>query len=193
MAHHRTLAALSALSLMMALPAAANPRSDALEPAESQVNFETDFGPDLITGTMPVAAATVVIDFDNLAASRVTVDLDAGRASASFPFATQAMTGARVLDTANYPLMHFETTEVTALGPTEATLDGTLTLRGIAQAIRLHAAIYRQQGTAPGDLSALVILLTGALNRSAYGANGWSDLVGDQVRLTIHASIVATD
>ena len=57
----------------------------------------------------------------------------------------------------------------------------------------LAASIYRQQGSADGDLSHLTIRLTGAVQRSAFGATGWNDMVGDEVRLDILARIARVD
>ena len=57
----------------------------------------------------------------------------------------------------------------------------------------LQARIYRQDGFKPGDYSHLSILLTGTVNRSDFGATGWSDMVGDQVRLRILARIAQTN
>jgi polyisoprenoid-binding protein YceI len=178
--------------ILISPPVMAAPRAYLLEPAESSVAFETDFGADLISGVMPVAEATIAIDFADLSGSSIEVQLDAGAARASFPFATQAMTGPRVLDTASHPMIRFQSQSVTRAA-SGADVDGMITVRGQTRPIRLHAEIYRQQDTAEGDLTALVVLLTGALRRSDFGADGWSDLVGDEVRLTISASLVAAD
>ena len=81
-----------------ALSAGAEPQRYALQPTASTVGFETDFGPDKITGQMPVTQADLQLDFKNLGASTVVVTLDVTGAQASFPFAAQAMTGPKVLD-----------------------------------------------------------------------------------------------
>ena len=106
-----------ALILMLALAspattATATPTSYALQPALSSVGFETDFGPDLITGAMPVKSADLVIDFDRLQDCTIDVLLDVSGAQASFPFAAQAMKGPKVLDSASYPEMSFTSTAV---------------------------------------------------------------------------------
>jgi polyisoprenoid-binding protein YceI len=74
-----------------------------------------------------------------------------------------------------------------------AEVAGTITIRGVSRPTVLHAGLYRQQGTAPGDLSLLTVHLTGAVNRSEFGATGWSDMVADQVRMDIVAQIQRTD
>jgi polyisoprenoid-binding protein YceI len=182
------ITALIFAAALAAAPAAAAPADYVLEPDTSTVGFETDFGPDRITGRMPVTRADLTIDFDDVASTRIAVTLDVTNAEASFPFAAQAMRGPRVLDAATWPEITFASTAVRRDGD-GARVAGDLTIRGVTRPVTLDARIYRQQGTAEGDRSRLTIRLTGAVNRSAFGATGWSDMVGDQVRLDILARI----
>ena len=186
-----------ALILMLALAspattATATPTSYALQPALSSVGFETDFGPDLITGRMPVTRADLTLDFANVSASHVAVTLNVQGAEASFPFAAQAMKGPKVLDSVDYPEIRFESTAVHKSGD-GAAVEGHVTIRGVTHNMGMQAAFWRQKGHEAGDLSHLTIRLTGAVNRSDFGATGWADMVGDQVRLDILARIERTN
>lgn len=176
------------LALCLSGPALAQPQAYHLQPEISSVGFETDFGPDKITGTMPILKADLTLDFAQVAGSKVAVTLDATGAAASFPFAAQAMRGPKVLDTAEFPQITFTSRKVTPDGA-GATVQGDITIRGVTRPTAFHAEIYRQQGTAEGDLSHLTIRLTGAVQRSDFGATGWRDMVGDEVRLNILARI----
>jgi polyisoprenoid-binding protein YceI len=176
------------LALMGASPALAVPLPYELEATGSTVGFETDFGPDRISGEMPVQSANLVLDFDRVANCRVDVTLDVTGAKASFPFAAQAMKGPKVLDAANHPQIVFHSTDVRAEGA-GAKVTGEVTIRGVTRPVVLDAMIWRQQGSAAGDLSHLTIRLTGAVNRSDFGATGWADMVGDEVRLNILARV----
>jgi polyisoprenoid-binding protein YceI len=188
---HRLTLALS-LMLALAAPATAAPRTYVLEPDESSVGFETDFGPDRITGTFTVTRADLTVDFDNVANTRIAVTLDTSRATASFPFAAQAMRGPKVLDSATWPEITFVSKAVRQTGE-GAQVDGDLTIRGVTRPVTLAAGIFRQQGSAEGDVSQLSVRLTGTINRSDYGATGWNDMVGDQVRIDILARIRQAD
>lgn len=161
-----------------------------LNPDASTVAFETDFGPDIITGTIPLTSADLTLDFDSVANSTVAVELDVSGAQASFPFAAQALKGPKVLDAKAYPRMIFESTSVKA-ATNGATVAGRLTIRGITRPVTLRAEIYRQKGTETGDRRRLTVRLTGTVNRSDFGATGWSDMVGDEVRIIITARIDA--
>ena len=185
---------LLALLLAPAL-ASAEPQSYRLDAAASSVAFEVDFGPDVIAGQMPVLSADMTLDFDRPADSRVTVLLDAADATAGFPFATQALTGPSVLATAEHPAIRFETTAFRAQpGPgARAEIYGLLTIRGIARPVTLAAEIFRREGAAEGDLSTLSVHMATEVSRAAFEANGWSDMVGDAVRIRIVARIVRAD
>jgi len=111
-------------------------------------------------------------------------------AKASFPFAAQALKGPKVLDAKVYPRMTFESTSVRRAGEA-ADVTGNLTIRGVTRPVTLRAQIFRPQGSAATDLDHLTVKLTGRLNRSDFGATGWSDMVGDEVRIIITARIDA--
>jgi polyisoprenoid-binding protein YceI len=179
------------LLLMLATPALAAPIGYVLEPEHSTVGFATDFGRQVITGRMPVAQANLTLDFDQAANTTVDVTLDVSRANASFPFAAEALKGASVLDARNYPTIRFVSTRVRRRGD-QAEVDGGLTIRGVTRPVTLRATIYRPAGRAQGDNSHLIVQMTGAVRRSAFGAVGFAEMVDDEVRLDIVARIAAT-
>lgn len=160
-----------------------------LEVDRSEVGFAVDFGPDRITGDFQVVSADIRIDFDVPARSSVAVVLDIAGARASFPFAAQALRGPRVLDAANHPRARFESRSVEVIEDGVARIVGDLTLRGVTREVVLRADTYLQSGSAPGDFRRLTMILTGSVNRSEFGATGWADEVGDEVRLRITARI----
>lgn len=186
------------IALFLALFALASPDANAapvrydLERDRSSVAFSVDFGPDRITGTLPVKRTEILLDFDAPPNSRVSVTLDTRGAQASFPFATQALRGPKVLASDSFPELVFATTELRADGR-RARVAGDLTIRGVTRPVTLDAQIFRQQGAASGDLSRLAVHLSGEVQRSAFGADGWPDMVGDRVTLDIRVRIRRAD
>jgi polyisoprenoid-binding protein YceI len=170
------------------LPSLARTAHYRLDPANSDVGFAWDFGQDEVKGHMPVESADLVIDFSDVSRSKVNVAVNANGAEAGFPFASQAMKGPKVLDTANHPLIRFTSTKVTKQGD-KARIDGLITIRGVTKPATLIAQLYRPQGSDPDDMSNLSIRLVGSVSRSAFGADGWPDMAGDEVRLNILAYI----
>jgi polyisoprenoid-binding protein YceI len=183
----RRLALLLGLIALPALALAA-PERYRLDAANSVVGFSYSFEGAGQKGRMPVKSAEILLDLDNVPASRVAVTLDPTRAQAGFVFATEAMKGANVLDTARFPEIRFRSISV-AGGLSDATVTGNLTIRDVTRPVTLSARLYRQRGTDAGERNRLVILLTGSVSRSAFGADGFPGFVGDRIELEILARI----
>lgn len=161
-----------------------------MDAANSTVAFEADFGPDKISGSIPLEKADLRLDFANVQNCTVEVVLDVSGAEASFPFAAQALKGPKVLAAKDHPRMTFTSTSVKGAGEA-ADVTGNLTIRGVTKKVSLKAQLFRPQGSAATDRDHLTVKLSGSVNRSDFGATGWSDMVGDQVRILITARIDA--
>jgi polyisoprenoid-binding protein YceI len=183
-------AALALAALLIALPAQGGTVAYKMDAANSTVAFETDFGPDQITGAIPLEKADLNLDFADVTNCTVEVTLDVTGATASFPFAAQALKGPKVLAAKDHPRMTFTSTSVKGAGEA-AEVTGNLTIRGVTKEVTLRAQLFRPQGSAPDDLDHLTVKLTGRVNRSDFGATGWADMVGDEVRIQITAQIDA--
>ncbi|MCY4180420.1 MAG: YceI family protein, partial [Litoreibacter sp.] len=142
---------------------------------------------------MPVATSDIAIDLQNLTRSRVDVTVDVRRAKTGFFFATEALKGASVLNAKAYPTIRFTSTRVRLNGSGRlsdgAKIDGNLTIRGVTRPVTLNAALFRQRGTDPSDLSRLSFRLNGTLSRKAFGVNGYPKLVDDTIKLDIVARV----
>ncbi|MEM9524226.1 MAG: YceI family protein [Pseudomonadota bacterium] len=177
------------LAVLWATFSAADPVRYLLEKDKSIVGFTYVFGTSPAKGTMPVAAADLSVDFDDLSRSRIDITVAADGARTGFVLATDALKSASVLDTARFPHIRFKSTSVRRKGA-GASITGALTIRGVTRALTLDARIYRQRATAAGDRRSLSILLTGTVDRRTFGATGYADLVGSMVGLRILARIV---
>lgn len=192
--HRRTLLAMGLATFATSTLAAPTPYRLAGTGATITYTFTLNGAP--IKGTLPVNRADLSVDPDNLAASAADVTADVRQAETGLIFATQALKSASVLDADSYPLARFQSTR-TILGPggrisNGATIEGRLTLRDVTRPVRFDAGLFRPQGTAPGDLSTLVVALTARINRNDFGASGYPDLVDPVVTIDIDAEISAT-
>ena len=177
------------IAIMVAATATlAAPVQYTLDAARSTVGFSFDFQGAQQTGTMPVSRANMLIDLDNVPASSVDVTLDPSGARAGVIFLTQTMKGPNVLDTARFPEIRFVSRRFTG-DLNGASVTGDLTVRDITRPVTLKAGLFRQRGTQEGDRDALAVLLTGAISRAAFGADGFPGFVGDQIALRIIARI----
>ncbi|SFT77282.1 YceI family protein [Sedimentitalea nanhaiensis] len=187
--------ALIAIGCHMFSPAFAAPTRYQLDRAGSSVGFDFTLNGISQNGMMPIQSADIQIDPGNLAATQVDVILNAAAARTGLALATQAMTGPTVLNVARFPTIRFESLSVRLAKDGRlsdgARIEGRLTLRDVTRPIILDAALFRARGSTANDLSTIVVRLGGHLSRSAFGASGYPDLVGDRVTLDITAVIRA--
>ena len=165
-----------------------------LAPDGTSVGFTFDLSGVAQSGTMPIQSADIRINPKRLQDSRVTVVLNVANARTKLPFARGPMLSDNVLAADTHPTIRFASTKI-KLGPggrisDGAMITGDLTVRGVTRPVTLQANLYRKPGSAADDLSALSIRLNGALDRHAFGASGYPDLVDGLVGLDIQAEIV---
>lgn len=180
-----------ALVLSLATTASAAfavPQAYNLDRNASEIAFIFSLEGNPLSGNVPVQSADVQIDFDNVANSKVDVQFNMTRARAGVIFATDAMKAPSVLNTAQFPTARFTSTRVTPTA-SGARLDGNLTLRGVTRPVSLNARFFRAPGAAPGDVSQLQLALTGRLDRNAFGASGFPDLVAANVDLNVRVNV----
>jgi polyisoprenoid-binding protein YceI len=186
---------LALLLLMLPAYSLAAPLSYQLQPDLSRVSFSYAVNGGNAGGQMPVRSADIVLDLQNISASRADIIVDASRARAGFIVATEALKGASVLNTQSYPTIRFRSTAIRPNDPRNLSgggkIDGQLTIRGVTRPVTLDVKVFRQRGAEPGDLSRLSFQISGAIRRSDFGATGFGNLVGDIVQLDIAASVRA--
>jgi polyisoprenoid-binding protein YceI len=171
----------------------ASPTLYQLDSKASNVGFTFTLGGAQQSGTMPVSKAKILVDPENLGASRVDISLNVSGARTPLPFAKLALVGPDVLDVAHFPTIRFVSTKI-QLAPDGrlsggAKITGKLTMHGITRPVTFEAGLFRTRGSAADDLSELTVQLKGTVSRSAFGASGYNDLVADNVGLNIIAVI----
>lgn len=178
------------LTLIWLIPAAAaaGPENYRLDTEGSSVRFTYSLDGAQKSGRMPIQSADLFLDLDHLPASRVLVTLNADGARAGFIIATEAMKGRNVLNTGQFPEIHFRSTRIEG-DRQNADVSGDLTIRGVTRPTTLKARLFRQRGTDLYDRNNLLVELTGTIRRSDFGANGYPNLVGDMITLQIMAQI----
>lgn len=195
MTRHAMILAAFLLAIPYSLSAA--PTEYALQQDRSEVGFFYTLTGAQNRGVMPVRAARIVIDVNRFEQSSVDVILDVANARTGLIFATDALKAASVLDARAHPTIRFQSTAVRPNDPQNLSaggqIDGLLTIRGVTRPVTLRAALFRQHGTAEGDLSQLSFRIGGTVNRSDFGAAGYSDIVDDAISLDIAARVIRVE
>lgn len=184
---------ITAILLLIPAISYAAPVHYSLQPNRSEVGFVYTLQGAQNRGSMPVRSAQISIDLDQFEASAVDVTVDVSRARTGLIFATEALKAPSVLAARDHPTIRFQSTAIRANDPRNLSaggqIDGLLTIRGVTRPVTLNAAVFRQHGTAEGDMSQLSFRISGAVQRSAFGATGYSDMVEDEIQLDIAARV----
>lgn len=192
---HRRTFMIAASAACVATPSIAAQRPYVLGKNGARITYTFLLNGIAQSGRIPVSTADIRIDPNDLSNSFVDVSADVRRARTGLVFATQALKSPAVLDANAHPLARFRSTKIT-LGPQGrisdgAVMSGQLTLRGVTKPIRFEANIFRPTGSAKGDLRQLSVRLRGQLDRTAFGAIGYPELVANTVQMDIDADISA--
>lgn len=191
----RQLTLIAMLGLLLASSVMAAPTRYRLDKSASRVGFVYNISNTDQSGTMPIERADITVDPQNLSAAKVDIVLRVGGVRTPMFLATEALVGEDILDAAQFPTIHFVSTDVTLAEDGRlsggAYITGRLTVRDVTRDIRLKADLYRQPGSAVDDFSQLTVRLSGQLNRFDYGASGYAQLVGEIIRLNISVLINA--
>jgi polyisoprenoid-binding protein YceI len=159
-----------AMALLAATPAAAAPRTYAVDAAASSIRVHVgksgafSFAGHTHEVSAPAVSGEVTADPADLAASQVSLTFDAGalkvlaegEPAGDPPKVEEAMRGPRVLDVAHFPTIAFKSQHVTgrpgAGGAYDLEIAGEMSLHGVSRALTLpvHVEVAGETLTASG-------------------------------------------
>ena len=177
-----------AIFLCLSFPALAAPRTYVVDKASSKVGFGYSLGSQKLRGQFQSYDIDLVIDFQTVANSSVSVRMDATSARTPLPFAAEALRGPSVLDVDNFPTITFQSETVTGSG-NKARLNGVATIKGVTKPLVLTAELFRPKGSSPVNLDDLILQISGRLDRREFGADGFINEVSPFLIIDIRARV----
>lgn len=163
-----------------------------IDTVHSQVLFSAAHdGYSYPVGRLAIKRGWLRFDADDWAASKVVADIDAASADLGDGGWDRAVTGRNFLDAGTFPLAHFQSTSVTRTGATTGVLEGTLTLRGVTQPVKVDFTVNRVGATLFGFETIAGFSGRATLDRTRYGMAAFPHAVGIAVtlRLEIEAQL----
>lgn len=178
---------LAAGMVLIAQPAMAQDVYD-LDPAHVQVTFSVDrFGFTTIFGTFAESAGVVTLDPERPENSSVTASVSTASVWLGDATRNSHVAGPPWLDAAANPELTFVSTAVEVTGEATARLTGDLTVFGVTRPVTLHVVLNRI-GTDPATRrQAAGFTVTGMIDRTEWGNETASALVGHDVSIRIEA------
>ena len=181
-----------ATALLLALPglAVAEPASYTIDPVHTRVAFRVmHAGLSPSIGTLSGPTGRIVFDEDDIAASRVEVEIPLARLDMG-----DADWNRKVLrdflDAEAHPLARFRSTAVRQVSNTLWQVDGELELAGVRAPVTLLTIINAHKRHPLTLRKTLGLQASADISRRAFGIDAWPSLVGNTVHLDIAVEAV---
>ena len=142
-----------------------------------------------VSGEFYIDKASFTIDFNKEEQSRFYIKIDVKKSTAGFPLATMAMLGSSVLNSEKYPFVEFISTNIAKKGM-KYEISGLLNLRGVKKNVTI-LVINKQDNKK--NSKTLSFGVKSSINRYEFGANGYSLLVGKEIKLNSYITLIKKD
>lgn len=152
----------------------------------------THFGMSHYYGRFDDINAALILDGKDIAQSKLRVEIDPKSVSTNHTskpnMFNEKIAGPKILDSAQFPLIRFESTHITLTGAKTGIVTGNLTLHGVTKPIKLDAVFNKSMNPQPKlQAPALGFSATAAFKRSDFGLTQLMPRVSDEVKLVIEA------
>lgn len=133
--------------------------------------------------------ARLVLDAKHPEHTRISVDVNAASIAMPWQDGTAMLRSPDFFDVQHHPDVRFMSTSVEKIAPDRYAIRGQIEIRGVVRPIVLDARLVRGQADAAGGAGAADFVVTGELNRSAFGMTADKMFISDKVEITIDAHI----
>lgn len=187
------LSAALVLSAACAAPVLAAPETYVVEANHTFPRFSyTHLGYSLQLSRFDKTTGTVV--FDRAAKTgAVDVVIDAKSVSTGSAAFNEHIQGEDFLDTAKYPTATFKSTKVVFDGDKPASIEGSLTLKGVTRPVTLTVTSFQAMPHPMLKKDALGANAYTVVKRSEFNAGKYAPYVGDEVRIDIAIEAIKAD
>lgn len=154
--------------------------------SSEKLNFKYFVGGVPISGEFYIENTSFTIDFNKAAQSKFYIKIDIRKSTAGFPLATKAMLGPSVLNAEKYPFMEFKSTHISKKEKGYE-LRGLLSLKGKNKNVVI---MVNSEKNYKKSTNILNFSIKSSINRNEFGANGYSLLVGQEIKLNSNISLI---
>lgn len=127
------------------------------------------------------------LNADDLSKSTLEVVLEPASVDINLPLFAEHMSAESWFDVANHPEVTFKSTKFEQTSPTEGTVTGDLTIRGVTKPLTLAVRLVGAGVHPMAQVPAFGIEARGVVMRSEYGMTSALPLIPDEVHLIINA------
>jgi len=176
-------------ALLGALPAGAE-ETYRLNARLGTIEFSvSNFGLFASHGQFRQFTATFVLDVARPARTRIAVDVDAASLDMPWQDGAALLRSADFFDVQHHPKVRFNSTSVEARGTGGYLVSGLLEMRGVTRPVALDATLVGRHLDPDRRADVADFVVTGALQRSAFGMLTDRLFISDTVDITIRARL----
>lgn len=175
----------STVALVLPALAQAEPMAYSLDTSHSRVFFTVSHqGYTMMRGMFREFDGALMYDEDDLSASSVSMTIDAASIDMFHDGLNNHLRNDDFFGVETHPSLTFESTSVEDLGDGQLRIDGNLTILGQTHPVSLDA-VHHQTGQVRGGNVKVGFSATGSLDRTAYGMNFGTPVLGSEVSFDI--------
>lgn len=133
---------------------------------------------------------TLELDSKNHEASKIAVTIDATSIDSRVAEFNEHLNSSDFFNTAEYPTITFESTQVQATGEDTFEVTGNLTILDTTKPVTLTATINKADNHPMRNVPTVGVSATTTLMRSEWGLGAYVPAVGDEVELSIELELL---
>jgi polyisoprenoid-binding protein YceI len=178
------------LATTLSTPALATPETYIIDNTHTYPRFSySHFGFSTQLSRFDKTSGNIIIDNEAKTGS-VSVTIDTTSVDTGYPLFNEHIQGVDFLDTAKYPTANFISTKVNFEGDKVASVDGTLTLKGISKPVTLTLTSFQCMPHPILKKDACGANATAVVKRTDFNMGKYAPNVSDDVTLTISIEAV---
>ena len=136
--------------------------------------------------------ATLELDGNNMANSKVTITIAAESVATAVPELDEVLRGADFLDAANHPEIVFTSTAYEETSDSNGKLTGNLTVAGITRPVSLDVTINAAAMSQMNRREMIGFAANGSVSRAEFGMSQFDEFIGDQLTLNVQVEFQKT-
>ena len=139
-----------------------------IDPVHSSVSYKVRHLVSKVTGNFRKFSGTITVDPENLAATKISAEIDAASIDTGNDDRDGHLRSADFFDVEKFPTLSFESTKIKVIDKSHIEVTGNLTMHGVTKPVIFEAELL---GIAPGMRGGQVMgaEATGALDRKEFG------------------------
>jgi len=186
----RCLAFLTSI-LFLAISAVAQVQSWQIDPNHTAAQFSVrHMGISTVRGAFTKVSGTAQYDPSNPGKSSVDVSIDADSVDTRVSMRDNDLRSPNYFDVAKYPIITFKSKSVQSAGDGKLKVVGDLTIHGVTKEVTLDVDGPSAPVTDPKGNSHVGASASTTVNRKDFGVGGSSNMVGEDITITIDVELV---